>query len=460
MGIETGMYAQFAEPPRSIGDYQNENNINQQNRLALALQKQKSDEYTRSVDDANKLRGVVSGFTDDRAGNQQKLLGAGRLKEAEEYGKGTRDAHKAELENKKAELEQHFKTFDLIGQITTGVRDQATWDQARQQTAQLLGSEAAANLPQAYDPAFIEQQRQKAMPIKEQLAAEHQRISDELAGKKFAYEQTNDEANRGVTIRGQNITAGTAGARLAFDKSKDQGIANPMAPAQQGGNGTDAIVQAIIDGRKTLTPAEMKSSYGQNLLGLVAQKDPSFDQVNFSARSKTRNDFVAGKSAENIKSINTAIAHLGQLNDQMTALNNSDSPTYNTVANWLGKNTGNRDLQTKLASADATAEGVAGEMAKVFRSTGMSEHEIDAWRKKFDGSTTPGAQQGTMQAAIHMLQGRMGAIADQYKTGMGTTAQPLTILTPESQSIVERLSGKKAVAPVNKTNAGATVSNW
>lgn len=237
----------------------------------------------------------------------------------------------------------------------------------------------------------------------------------------------------------------------------------PTMPGVASGtlDGTDAIVQAIIDGRKSLSAAEMKSPYGQNLMSLVAKKDPAFDLVNYGARAKTRNDFVAGKSAENIKAINTAIAHMGALDEQMTSLGNSDSSVYNTAANWLGKNVG-RDpaLQEKLASVSATAEGVAGEMAKVFRSTGMSEHEINAWREKFKDNTTPAGQRGTMRAAMHMLQGRMDAIGEQYTNGMGTSAQPLTMLTPEAQQIFDRLNGTKkapasrpGVAPTPNTNA-------
>lgn len=237
--------------------------------------------------------------------------------------------------------------------------------------------------------------------------------------------------------------------------------ANANAPTLPGASsgtldGTDAIVQAIIDGRKALSAAEMKSPYGQNLMALVAKKDPAFDLVNYGARAKTRNDFVAGKSAENIKAINTAIAHMGALDEQMTSLGNSDSPVYNTAANWLGKNVG-RDpaLQEKLASVSATAEGVAGEMAKVFRSTGMSEHEINAWREKFKDNTTPAGQRGTMRAAMHMLQGRMDAIGEQYTNGMGTSAQPLTMLTPEAQQIFDRLNGGKG-APKAARPAAAT----
>lgn len=203
-------------------------------------------------------------------------------------------------------------------------------------------------------------------------------------------------------------------------------------------------VRALADGRMAFpTGKALQSAYWQKMLSAVSQYDPSFDAVNYGARAKARNDLTAGKTGENIKAINTAIAHIGQLDDQMTALDNTTSPAYNAAMNWKATHLWGADRQEKLAAVSATAEGVAGEMAKVFRSTGMSVHEIDAWRQKFAESITPAQQRGTMQAAMHMLQGRMEAIQDQYKTGMGTTSEPLNILTPEAETVFKKLSGPK-----------------
>ena len=190
------------------------------------------------------------------------------------------------------------------------------------------------------------------------------------------------------------------------------------------------------------TGPALKTPYWQNMLSMVAQADPSFDAVNYNARTKTRADFTSGKSAENIKALNTAISHISDLNDAMTSLGNTDYPMYNRISNYLGENGGSKDLQGKLARVKTTTEGVAGEMAKVFRSAGMSEHDISAWKDRLSSDITPEAQKGTMEASMGMLYGRLEAVADQYKKGMGTTAQPLEMLTPESKIKYDKLSGK------------------
>lgn len=269
--------------------------------------------------------------------------------------------------------------------------------------------------------------------------------------QKFATPDANTVANNATSRYTADSTAKTAANRLAFDKEQSADPAPVVSNGLQGQKFLESLdkptadqVKALAEGRLAFPVGKaLQSPYWQKMITSVAQYDPSFDAVNYNARAKTRNDMVAGKGAENIKAINTAIAHMGQLNDQLSGLHNTASPSYNTVANWLGTHLGDTKLQTKLAAADATAEGVAGEMAKVFRSTGMSEHEIDAWRKKFGNSTTPGQQKGTMESAMHMLQGRMEAIQEQYKVGMGTTAQPLQILTPEAQVIFDKLIGDK-----------------
>jgi hypothetical protein len=205
---------------------------------------------------------------------------------------------------------------------------------------------------------------------------------------------------------------------------------------------TQAQIKALIEGRMAFpTGQAIRTPYWQNMLTMVAQQDPNFDAVNYNARAKTRSDFTSGKSAENIKALNTAISHIADLNDAMSSLNNTDYSWYNEAANYVGDKSGNAKLQNKLAKVETTAKGVAGEMAKVFRSTGMSEKEISDWKNALKSNITPEGQKGTIEAAMAMLNGRLEAIADQYNKGMGTTAQPLEMLTPVAQKKFKRLSG-------------------
>jgi hypothetical protein len=365
--------------------------------------------------------------------------------------KDARDQSESDVKVAGGQLDNEQKTNAAIGSVFGSlIGKNASADQVKNAAGSLYANNViSANRRDALiagipaDPKAID-------GYLKQVQAAGMKPDDQM---KFTTPTADAQLSAATQRRGQDITAGTAAARLAFDReqAKDEPAAPVGTPGLQGQQYLSTLdkptadqVKALAEGRLGFPVGKaLQSPYWQKMITAVAQYDPTFDAVNYNARAKTRNDFVAGKSAENIKAINTAIAHMGQLNDQLTALDNSSYPAVNSAKNWLATHVGGTDRQGKLAAADATAEGVAGEMAKVFRSTGMSEKEIDAWREKFTGSITPAQQQGTMKSAMHMLRGRMEAIEDQYRTGMGTTAAPLRILTPEAQTIFDKLLGEK-----------------
>lgn len=203
-----------------------------------------------------------------------------------------------------------------------------------------------------------------------------------------------------------------------------------------------AQVKALAEGRMQFPAGfALKSPYWQNMISMVAKYDPSFDAVNYNARAATRKDFTSGKSADNITALNTAIAHLGALSDSYKALNNSDFPSYNAVSNYLGNQLGDKSVQGPAGRVSTEAEAVAHELAKVFRSTGMSEGEINAWKDKINTSAAPEQQKAIIDAAIELMNGRLEALNDRYTKGLGTTSQPLELLSPKSQQIIQRLQG-------------------
>lgn len=126
------------------------------------------------------------------------------------------DQDKAKADAHKAELEGFIQKFDVAGRIIGPVKDQATWDVARQQTAQTFGPEAAAQMPAQYDPALVEQKRQQAMSVKEQVEAQYKALT-------FAETQRHNSATEGnaagnLTVAQQN--AGTQQGQLAVSQQR------------------------------------------------------------------------------------------------------------------------------------------------------------------------------------------------------------------------------------------------
>lgn len=211
-------------------------------------------------------------------------------------------------------------------------------------------------------------------------------------------------------------------------------------------------VKALAEGRMQFPSGyALKTPYWQQMMQAVSTYDPNFDAVNYNARANTRKDFTSGKSAQNITSLNTAIGHLGALNDAFAGLKNSDYPSYNAVANAIGRQAGNTDIQTAVKDVNTKAIAVAGELAKVFRNTGMSQKEIDDWKDQISPSNSPAENKKVIESAIELMNSRLDAIGEQYNQGMGTTKDPMQLLSPKAQTTYQKLVApiKAVVEPVS-----------
>ncbi len=213
-------------------------------------------------------------------------------------------------------------------------------------------------------------------------------------------------------------------------------------------------VKALAEGRMQFPSGfALKSPYWQQMLSAVGTYDPSFDALNYNARAKTRADFTSGKSAQNITSMNTAMGHLESLSKAYEGLDNGSMPLVNTVENYVGGAFGNKKVQTGVADVGTKAEAVSNELAKVFRSTGMSAQEVNEWRDKISTSASPTQSKTVIKGAIDLLNSRLDALAEQYNQGMGTSKQGVELLSPKAQEAYTKLTG--AAPTITKTGDAA-----
>lgn len=173
---------------------------------------------------------------------------------------------KALLDMNKSQLESAKTGLELQGQLLGGVRDQATWESALQQ-AQTYGMDVS-QFPRQYNPATVDAMRSQALSAKDHLDQVWKGKNWDLDNKKFNYQQINDVANRGVTMRGQNLTnaravdanniaaqikadgriEGAAGVDIALDTLNtianhpglNSGTGSIMAPLMRNIPGTDS----------------------------------------------------------------------------------------------------------------------------------------------------------------------------------------------------------------------------
>lgn len=197
------------------------------------------------------------------------------------------------------------------------------------------------------------------------------------------------------------------------------------------------LVQAIIEGRAPY-PANSRASDAAAIREAVHAQDPSFDAVNYNSRLKTRQDATSGKTAQNLTSFNTTIGHLGTFDKTIDELHNSGSPVWNTIANAVSGQT-----DTKFAAAKANFEtaktAVIDEMTRAFRGTGGNVHDLEQWEKNISSAASPQALHAAVRQAAELLKSRIDSVGDTYNRGMGTTKDPLELLTPKATESFNRL---------------------
>lgn len=198
-------------------------------------------------------------------------------------------------------------------------------------------------------------------------------------------------------------------------------------------------VKALSEGRLAFPAGfALKSPYWQNMLQMVSQYDPTFDAINFNARVGTRKDFTSGTSAKSITALNTVIGHLNTFSKAADALDNTNLPAYNSIANWVSSNSGD----PRVKQFENTRKAVADELTRVWRGTGGAEGDIQAWLNTMSAAGSPAQLHGVIKNIGDLLESRINALQDQYKRGMGTTEQPMQFLTREARTTLDRLEQK------------------
>jgi hypothetical protein len=214
-----------------------------------------------------------------------------------------------------------------------------------------------------------------------------------------------------------------------------------------------AQVKALAEGKMAFPAGfALKSPYWQAMISRVAQYDPSFDAVNYNARSKTRNAFTSGKEAQQVNALNTAIGHLGELADVGEAVHQGNIPLVNSLVNKLASAVGD----PSLTNFKAVRDRVVDEVTRLYRGTGGAESDVKRGLENFSPDASPEQRHGAIKETVNLMRSKMDALEDQYKQGMGTTTQGLTLLNPKAKAVLDKVEavGKQAPAAGNRAAQG------
>lgn len=213
-------------------------------------------------------------------------------------------------------------------------------------------------------------------------------------------------------------------------------------------------VKAISEGRQAPPNAmAMRSPMGQQLMAAVAQYDPTFDAVNYGARAKTQNAFSAGKEAQSVNAINTALGHVAHLSDLADSLGNTDYPTANKIMNAISVGAGG----AKVTNFDQARDAVVNEVTRVYRGTGGSESDIKREIENLSNASSPDQLQGALGTLTSLMGSKLGALQNQYDQGMG--AGKKTLLSDDAVRALQKIQQRSGIDPGVPVPNGADVAS-
>lgn len=196
-----------------------------------------------------------------------------------------------------------------------------------------------------------------------------------------------------------------------------------------------AQVKAMSEGRQQLPSSfVLKTPYGQALMGALARYDPDgYDYVSAGSRYATRKDFTSGKAAQNIRALNTAIGHLGTLNQQIPGTASHGGFPLATAVNWAENEILKSAGDPGITNFDQTRGALASELTQVFRGSGGAEADIARELEHLSPNASEAQKRASVKNIAELLNSRLEALGDQYKQGMGVAKDPLELLHPKAK---------------------------
>lgn len=206
-------------------------------------------------------------------------------------------------------------------------------------------------------------------------------------------------------------------------------------------------VQAIIRGDVKLPPQSRNNPTSEAERYWTNKVEPTYSEDRFDVKKS----FMSGKDADNVKSLNTVIAHLGALADNAGKLDNSEFKKYNNFGNWLQSQAGT----DKTAPFTIDRLGVSSELATALKGGMASEKEVENWQREIDSSDTPQTLKNKIAEIAHVIGGRYDALEDK-RSVLPAESRSKPLISPKAQAVLDRLStsGAKPVPDAVKKLLG------
>ncbi|MBR2818227.1 MAG: hypothetical protein IKE60_26430 [Reyranella sp.] len=207
---------------------------------------------------------------------------------------------------------------------------------------------------------------------------------------------------------------------------------------------------------KSAFPVNARSAAATNpngrdatLMRLTQSVNPNWTTADFQNQQKVWDEYLnKGKSAQNLRALDTASGHIAQAIPVLEKLGNGDTQSINQARNWFQTQFG-KEAPT---NASALVGGIVHELATVFRASGMSLAEIEDWQKKFNTNMSPAQWQGLIETGLHMMKTRRVVIEEQYQNAM-KLPQRQSLMTPTAKK--EEEEAERRISELRASRGGS-----
>lgn len=202
-------------------------------------------------------------------------------------------------------------------------------------------------------------------------------------------------------------------------------------------------IKAIAEYRQNPSSIPSKQYKGAGLLNqgqvlsLVEQYDPTYNQTQYATRQAALTNFASGKYSQNVTALKTAVGHISDLAKNFSAINNTAFTPYNWAKNNIDRNIGGGSISKLRTNADA----VAGELAAVFKASGATDTEISSWRQNLTPNMSPAQSKAWIEQALDLMGTRLGVLDDQYRSALGKPKDG-GFLSDDNASLLLSLKGQ------------------
>lgn len=404
---------------------------------------------------AEQLKGKVSVQTYQTLTQAHSEMQMNKAKQEEAYAK-----MQPEL------LEGQMKQYDFIAQNLEGAL--SAYDSARAEKGEQGAMQDFENAKKQIIQTASQQQGPGGRPLinpqlLQQFAGMNPRqVQSALMGTKYQQErvksgldlqlkQAQIEKEKALTKKYGREAAGGAGAVPAEITASDatgQELLDMLPP------GDAKRVQAIAEGRLQLSDLPARGGVRDKYSQLVNQYDPNFVSYLGKTKAAVEKDFSSGVASRNIASINTAIGHLGTLNQLGVALQNKDSQTLNKITNAISREFGDPNITNYELAQGALGE----ELMRTFRGVGASVTEAEQWKNQLGAARTPQQMLQVVRTAGDLLESRISAMDSAYKRGTKSEKGYQDILDPKSVNVLSSITGKDYWSIYNLSGKGRSSS--